>query len=123
MECPFCHREIPDTSPNKMPMLACPRCIAAKSYQALLQFERQFVIGLHKGHTRLTLTKPKKAFRWHMALAPHYMQAWCGERVISQWNWKHAAYPEIDPKTIPLCERCVEVFDNLLSDVESSEVA
>lgn len=123
MECPFCHHEIPDTSENKMPMLACPRCTAARSYAALLQFEKQFILGLHKGDHPLTLAKPKKQFRWHMALAPHHQQAWCGERITRQWNWKNIAYPEINRKLTPLCERCVEVFHTLLADEQSAEVA
>lgn len=120
MTCPTCNQEIP-ISENKVPQLACPRCLAAKSYQALLQLQREFIAKMIEGAHRMTLTKPAKQVRWHLVLS-NYAQAWCGETVNTRWDRQRLEYPKIDTVRTPLCEACQRVFEELAED-QPTEVA
>lgn len=118
MTCNTCHQEIPQNKKSHAPLLACPRCLAAKSYQAILNFQRQFLPRILKGDLPVTITRPADEYKWHMVFAV-YAQAWCG-RPIEDWkNKKRAPYFEIAD---PVCERCREVFEGLVED-QTPEVA
>ena len=113
MNCPTCGEEIPSRK-HGSPLLFCERCLAAKSYRDLLNFERQFMPAMLKGDYQLTLTRPAEEQAWHMVMT-HYPQLYCG-RERGRWkNSKRVAYPQL--AEWKLCQRCEEVFNGLAAEV------
>lgn len=121
MICPECNQEIPNSKANKMPLLLCPRCIAAQSYQALLQHQRQFLASIAKDDLPLTLTKPAEEVKWHMAFVNYRQQGWCG-RELKNWKQKKRLFYHQITAATPVCDRCREVFEQLAED-QTAEVA
>lgn len=115
MNCPTCHRAIPNTGKNRQPLLYCPSCLRERSYRAILAAQRHVIARLVTGAVGVKLTKPADAVRWHIALG-EYDQAWCGW-ALGRWEQKRLAWPLIDQAT-PLCERCREAFQKLAEEEE-----
>ena len=118
MTCPTCHREIPE-SKNHIPLLACPYCLADKSYRAVLDAQRPLIVQIVKSDRALTLTKPAEESRWHMAFSTH-PQAWCGRELNTRWKKKQQPYSRIDFQFV--CESCQRVFLNV-AEGRPTEVA
>lgn len=114
MTCPTCHHEI-GSSKSGLPLLACPRCAFEKSYQAVVESQRQFVARMLKGDRKLTLTKPAEENGWHIAIAS-YSLSWCGRELNTHWKKKQLAYPKIDSALTPLCVACLQIFQKLPED-------
>lgn len=112
--CDTCHQEF-GVGKNKIPLLACPRCTAAKGYQDLLDYQRHSIEQMLKGDRLLTLTKSAPEIRWHLVLAG-YAQAWCGQTTHERWKKQALCYPKIDTVVTPVCESCLRVFEELAQD-------
>jgi hypothetical protein len=114
MRCPTCLRPVPDDR------LACPHCASARSYQAILDFQKHFVKRIEKGELMVALTKSAAEYRWHMVLA-NYPQAWCGRALNARWKKRRLAWPKIDAAT-EVCGDCRRVFGEIAED-RTAEVA
>ena len=109
MNCPTCGEEIPSRK-HGSPLLLCERCLTAKSYRDLLNFERQFMPAILKGDYQLILTRPAEERNWHVAMT-HYRQLYCGREMKHWKNLKRVAHAQL--AGWPLCQRCQEVFEGL----------
>lgn len=106
MICPTCSQPIPDA------LLDCPACLAAKSYQALLEQQKPIIGRIQKGEYKLTLAKQAEEKNWHLVLA-NYPQAWCGKTLKTGWKRiRPVAWPRVDRST-PVCDHCRRVFDEI----------
>ena len=111
MKCPSCDEEIPTSKKNKMPLLACPRCLATKVYKETLELQRHWIVRMRKGQMPVRLQKPDGEREWHIALA-HCGLAWCGSWLESRWKVKRLEWNAIGLDT-PMCEACSRVFQEL----------
>lgn len=124
MNCPTCNQEIPVSEKTKAPLLACPRCMKANSYQSILNFQAQFISRIMTGEAQVTLRKPAFTPRWHVAFIQYPKQAWCGVEIPKGWkNVRRASWPGIDHNIVPVCNRCQEVIQQLAEEEASREVA
>lgn len=123
MICPKCQQEIPDKVPWKKhgaPALVCPRCLAAKSYQQILDFQKPFLDRIRKGDIQLSFRKRADGPQWHIAFLQYRDQAWCGEPIESGWKGKqHLPWAKAPAAT---CDRCREVIEQMLEG-KTAEVA
>lgn len=123
MICPECHQEIPEKPPWKKhgtPLLSCPRCLAAKSYQAIIDFQKPFLERIAKGDMQLSFRKAADEKYWHVAFLQYRGQAFCGAEIQAGWKGKQSLPWAKAP--VDTCNRCREVIEQLLED-KTAEVA
>lgn len=120
--CPDCLRQIP-LGKNKIPLLACPHCLADKSYQATLKVQRQFMRPIASGEITLTFRRASGAPKWHIALGSYKDQAWCGELIHRGWKDKmYRPWIVVEKSAIAVCPRCREMLTQMLAEAKVAEV-
>ena len=119
MICPECQQEIPSKK-HGAPLLACPRCLAAKSYRSVLQVQRPFSERIERGDIQLSFRKAADSPQWHVAFLQYRNQAFCGAVIETGWKGKqHLPWAKAPLDT---CARCREVIKQML-EAKTAEVA